>query len=139
MTKKRMKSNTDTDVNKTKLIEFFPEAAVLKEMKGVPTEIRDSFIQDLNLVARSLDPINPITHLDSLGKGVIELKVNGSPAWRCIYYTKLAGRIVVVHATDKTTEGRDRKIANVVEERLKALKELERQKSPKKPKGKKKH
>jgi len=117
------KSENDTNAapNALKEIEFFPEAAVLKELKALPGEKRNQFLTDLELLKKGLDPINKVAHLTALGNGVIELKINGRPAYRCIYYTKHEGKIVVLHATEKTTNGSDRQIANVVAERLKAL------------------
>lgn len=64
--------------------------------------------------------------LGSIDGNIYELIINGRPAWRCIYYTGDSGKIVVMHATEKTTNGSDRQIANVVGERLKAWGDLKK-------------
>lgn len=91
---------------------------VIKEFMAIPERHAATFLRSLEAVRYGMDPLLGITHL---GQGVIELKINGSPAFRCVYYTKLAGEIVVLHVTEKTTNGHDSQIANVVKERLKML------------------
>jgi len=59
--------------------------------------------------------------LDSIGAGVIELRKNGSPAFRCIYVAKYQDAVVVLHAFAKTTNGVDRQAMKVAEQRLKEL------------------
>lgn len=102
-------------------ISFFPEKAVVKEMKKLPERERDRFLLNLKLKAANEDLTCDSSPLGSLGHGVYELCINGSPAWRCIYYTGLAGQLVVMHVCEKTTNGQDRQIKNVVGKRLKAL------------------
>ncbi len=51
---------------------------------------------------------------------VIELKKNGSPAYRCAYKV-LEDCIVVLHSFKKTSEGPDKKNMNTVKERLNSL------------------
>ena len=63
----------------------------------------------------------PIKHLDSVGQGVIELKKNGSPAFRCVYVTKYLDAVIVLHSFTKTTNGVDRQAMKVAEQRLKDL------------------
>jgi phage-related protein len=98
-------------------IVFCPGAE--KAMKSLPEEHQVSFMHNLDLVASGMDPTMEIDHLESAGAGVIELKINGRPAFRCIYYNKLPGKVVVVHATPKTTNGSDPKILRLVKQRLK--------------------
>lgn len=50
----------------------------------------------------------------------IELKVQGSPAYRCVYKV-LDDVVVVLHTFTKTTEGQDKKNMKTVETRVKAL------------------
>lgn len=116
-------SDTNDNESKTRVVEFYPENPVMKELRKTPETKRDRFLTSLSLMARNLNPTCTVSPLGGLGKGVYELKQNGSPAWRCIYYTDVPGKIVVVHVTDKSTEGPDRQIANMVKERLKALKD----------------
>jgi phage-related protein len=102
-----------------KEIVFCPGAE--KELKSLPENHQISFWHDLNQVAHGMDPTLAIDHLESAGAGVIELKINGRPAFRCIYYNKLPGQVLVVHATPKTMNGSDPKILRLVKQRLKAF------------------
>ncbi len=64
----------------------------------------------------------PITFLDGIGSGVVELKINGSPAYRCVYVTKYMNAVIVLHSFEKTANGTDRQAMKVVTQRLKELK-----------------
>jgi phage-related protein len=106
-------------------IEFHPQRA-FKELEKVPERHRERFVNSLYLMMNHLDPACDVKHLgESLGHGTYELIINGSPAWRVIYTTTVKGKIVVLHATEKTTNGSDRQIANVVRERLKTLRQAD--------------
>ena len=68
-------------------------------------------------------PDRPIKSLtESVGTGAIELIINGSPAFRCVYVVKFADMIVVLHSFVKTTNRSDRHAMQVAEERMKELK-----------------
>lgn len=117
-----MSQNDDCNTRKrfiVKEFDFCPGAE--KELKSLPEKHQIAFWHDLHLVAHGMDPTLAIDHLESAGAGVIELKINGRPAFRCVYYNKLPGKVVVVHATTKTTNGSDPKILRLVKQRLKAL------------------
>ncbi|WP_416456029.1 type II toxin-antitoxin system RelE/ParE family toxin [Saccharophagus degradans] len=49
----------------------------------------------------------------------MELKINGSPAFRCVYVAKYLNTVVVLHSFTKTTNGVDRKAMKIAEQRLK--------------------
>ncbi len=67
-----------------------------------------------------------------MGAGVIELKINGSPAFRCVYIAKFLNTVVVLHSFEKTTNGVDRQAMKTVEKRYKELKaEIEKMKRQK--------
>lgn len=66
----------------------FVNDAAEREYKKLPTPIQDAFGQDLRKIQYGQDPVQPIQFLDSVGAGVIELKINGSPAHRCVYVAK---------------------------------------------------
>lgn len=97
----------------------FYSAGTKREFNSLPEEHQISFLHNLDMVANGMDPTLKIDHLEVTGAGVIELKINGRPAFRCIYYNKLPGQVVVLHATEKTTNGTDRKILKLVKQRLK--------------------
>lgn len=119
---KPMSQNDDCNTRtrfKPKEIVFCPRAE--KELKSLPENHQIAFLQNLSMVAHGMAPTMAIDHLESAGAGVIELKINGRPAFRCVYYNKLPGQVIVVHATVKTTNGSDPKILKLVKQRLKAL------------------
>lgn len=116
--KKRDISENDTS---KRLVKNYPEAAVAKEMQKAPERIRDCFVTNLTLLQNGLPLTCEVSPLSSLGHGVYELKIKGRPGWRCIYYTGQPGLIYVLHVCEKTTNGPDRQIKNVVEKRLKTL------------------
>ncbi|MGE8348999.1 MAG: type II toxin-antitoxin system RelE/ParE family toxin [Pseudomonas protegens] len=114
-------SNTHDTPSKIREVRFYPDKAGKKEMQEVPVKVRNVFLTNLNLLKVGEEPACAFGTLSSLGQGIYELKINGSPAWRCIYYTGLPGQIVVLHTCKKTTNGVDRQLLNVVEKRLAAL------------------
>ncbi|MDD0979777.1 type II toxin-antitoxin system RelE/ParE family toxin [Pseudomonas shahriarae] len=114
-------SNTHEKPSKTRIVRFFPDKASTKEMGDAPQKVRTPFLVSLTLLGNGEQPVCAVGTLSSLGHGVYELKINGRPAWRCIYYTGLPGQIVVLHTCKKTTNGVDRQLSNVVEQRLTAL------------------
>lgn len=92
---------------------------VRKEMQKLPEWVRDAFLLDLDLVAIGQAPLSDVDHLTTAGKGVIELKINGSPAYRCMYHMKTPGKVMVLHATVKTTNGSDKKLVELTKKRFK--------------------
>lgn len=116
--------NTDDDLE----VVYYPDKAVTKEMADLPDRQRNQFLLDLGLMRKRLNPLCKVTQMHAIDRDVYELGINGRPAYRCIYYTGDRGKIVVLHATKKTTNGVDRQIANVVEQRLKAWKSSTKQK-----------
>jgi phage-related protein len=99
----------------------FVNEAAEREYKDLPDKIQDEFGKNLRRIQFGEEPILPITHLDSVGAGVIELKKNGSPAFRCLYVAKYENTVIVLHAFAKTTNGVDRQAMKVAEQRLKEL------------------
>ena len=102
-----------------KLIEFVNDAA-LREFEKLPADVRRVFQINLLLVAQGKDPACTIRHL-SKPRGVIEFKVNGSPAYRCCYFNKNPERVFVLHTFGKTTNGIDRKAMQTLGLRYKAM------------------
>ncbi|EIJ43014.1 phage-related protein [Beggiatoa alba B18LD] len=99
----------------------FVSDAAEKEYKDLPAEIQDEFGKDLRKIQFGQAPVLPIKYLDSVGQGVIELKKNGRPAYRCVYVTKYLDSVIVLHAFTKTTNGVDRQAMKVAEQCLKDL------------------
>jgi phage-related protein len=100
---------------------FINEAAE-REFKDLPECIQDEFGKDLRRIQYGETPSLPIKHLTSVGAGVVELIINGSPAFRCLYVTKYEDTVIVIHSFTKTTNGVDQHAMKVAEQRLKALK-----------------
>lgn len=99
----------------------FVSSAAEREYKDLPENIQDEFGKDLRRIQYGHDPELAITHLNNVGTGAIELKINGSPAFRCVYVAKYLDTVVVLHSFSKTTNGVDRQAMKVAEQRLKDL------------------
>jgi phage-related protein len=112
----------DEDNQNQKTIDFEGKAA-LKALRSLPQEIQLSFMYQLERITYGKAPTIKIDHLtESVGLGAIELKLNGSPAFRCVYYNKAPGKVWVIHAFVKTTNKSDKKNLATAKARLKALK-----------------
>lgn len=110
----------------------FVNDAAEREYKDFPKEIQQQFGTSLRAVQDDKKPFLPIQTLESIGAGVIELKINGSPAFRCVYIAKFLDTVVVLHSFEKTTNGVDRQSMKTVEKRYKELKaEIEKMKRQK--------
>ncbi|MCS3430602.1 type II toxin-antitoxin system RelE/ParE family toxin [Klebsiella sp. BIGb0407] len=79
----------------------FVNNAAEREYKILPLDIQVQFGKDLRLIQYGQDPQLPIDFLESVGMGIIELKINGSPAYRCIYIAKYLDTVVVLHSLKK--------------------------------------
>lgn len=99
----------------------FVNDAAEREYRKLPAFIQDEFGKDLRKLQFGQSPSLPIEHLDSVGIGTIELKINGSPAYRCVYVAKYLDTIIVLHSFIKTTNGVDKKAMKVSKQRLKNL------------------
>ena len=110
----------------------FVNDAAEREYKDFPKGIQQQFGTSLRAVQDDKKPFLPIQTLEGIGAGVIELKINGSPAFRCVYIAKFLDSVVVLHSFEKTTNGVDRQAMKTVEKRYKELKaEIEKMKRQK--------
>jgi phage-related protein len=100
----------------------FVSDAAKREYTSLPEDIQDEFGKDLRRIQYGQYPELVINHLNSVGAGVVELKINGSPAFRCVYVAKYLDAVVVLHSFTKTTNGVDRQAMKVAGQRLKELK-----------------
>jgi len=104
-----------------KLFEFVNSSAK-KDFEKLPDDIRLAFLAEIMLIMQGKAPEMAIAHLKGGGlTGCIELKINGSPAWRCVYYNKDPDKVFVLHSFKKTATGSDKHNVNVVKERLKLI------------------
>ncbi|MFB4359942.1 type II toxin-antitoxin system RelE/ParE family toxin [Pantoea sp. BS_8] len=100
---------------------FINEAAE-REYKALPEDVQDAFGKDLRRIQYGQLPELLIGVMDSIDSGgVYELKINGSPAYRCIHTSRYLDTVVVLHSFKKTTNGVDRKAQNVTEKRYREL------------------
>ena len=89
-----------------------------KAFEKLPKSIKSIFASELeDVIAYGM---SPIIQFDQLPNKVIELKVNGSPAYRCAYKV-LNDCIVVLHSFKKTCEGPDKKNMETVKTRINSL------------------
>jgi len=94
--------------------------------------MQQQFGTSLRAVQDDKKPFLLIATLEGIDAGVIELKINVSPAFRCVYITKFLNTVVVLHSFEKTTNGVDRQAMKTVEKRYKELKaEIEKMKKQK--------
>jgi phage-related protein len=86
--------------------------------KSFPKSIKILFSSELeDVIAYGL---MPTIDSEPLPGGTIELKKNGSPAYRCVYKV-LEDVIVIVHAFKKTAEGSDKKNLETLDQRVRHL------------------
>ncbi len=91
-----------------------------REYRSLPDDIQDEFGKELRRLQYGEKPNVPIEYLrESVGHGVVELKINGSPAYRCIYVAKYENTIIVLHSFRKTTNRVDKPALELAKSRLK--------------------
>jgi len=117
------KSTSDTERKPDLVVEFHPHDAVQKEMGDVPGDVGYAAMASFGLMAKRLPPTLKIKKLDTIDKNVFQMTIKSSESWRIVFTTEVTGKIVVLHATQKTTNGVDRQLKNVVESRLKTLRD----------------
>lgn len=103
--------------NEVKVVVYLP--GVEKELKSLPVSKGVSFVHNINSLSKCVDPVLKVKPLsEAIEPGVFELVINGSPAFRCIYYTKEPGEVVVLRAFKKTTNGPAKSDYAVAKKRL---------------------
>ena len=95
-----------------------------KEFEALPEKVRNKFSLDLVALQKNTKPFSRIKHLDTVGKGVVELIKNGKPAHRVIYCAKFDDTIYVLHAFTKTTNGVDGEAIKLANKRYKDMLDL---------------
>ena len=105
-------------------IDFHPERLKREGIQDIPAKTWDRMLGSLDMVAHGLEPLMTSKPIKGHGPGIFELVKNGSPAYRCVYYTGIPGRVIVLFAGVKTATGGDKHLIDTVVERLKAVKQL---------------
>ncbi len=98
--------------------------AALRDFRKLPKPEQEDFAKALNDVLEGRKPSMPFKQLNGLGKnikGVVELIINGSPAYRVVYVAKFNNTLYILHAFTKTTNGVDKKAMDVVVKRYKEI------------------
>lgn len=91
---------------------------------ALPKSEREDFANALRKILKgetSALKFKPLNNLGKNIKGVMELVINGSPAFRVVYVTKFNNTLYLLHAFTKTTNGVDRKAMDVVVKRYKEI------------------
>lgn len=89
---------------------------------SLPEEIRHQFGLDIHALQHGQQPFSDSEDVSgSVGKGAIELKENGSPAYRAIYCAKYLDTVYILHAFAKTTNGVDRQAMKTAASRYQLL------------------
>lgn len=94
-------------------------SAAKREMGDPPEHIRDQLLFAVENVSWGLNPGLTVSHLVAVAPGVVELKINGRPAWRLVYTLKFEGEVHVLAVRKKTTNGPDKTLIEAVTSRLK--------------------
>lgn len=94
-------------MKKLESLEFVSAAAEREFTKEFTKENKESFAKSLQDIMDGRDPSLPFKHLSMVGKGAIELIINGSPAYRVIYVTKHNNTLYILHSFSKTASGVD--------------------------------
>jgi len=102
-----------------------PTAATKRAFNSLPKHIQERFAKALQDIIEGRTPLiksKMLKNLDKSVKGVKELIINGSPAYRVVYVVKNGGTLHLLHAFTKTTNGVDKPAMEVVVKRYKEIK-----------------
>jgi phage-related protein len=105
-------------------LQFKAPKAAVKALKKLPKDVQEDFVTAIENIRDGRDPDMLFEHLNKLGKnvkGVIELKINGSPAYRMVYVAKFNNTLYMLHAFTKTSEKADKKALDTVVNRYKDI------------------
>lgn len=91
-----------------------------KSLEDFPYKIREQFVQAIEAIRYGLNPPLTLKPMNSLGKGVVEIKKNGKPAYRVVYVIK-DDTLYILHAYSKTSNGTDKKHKDTISARHKQL------------------
>lgn len=91
-----------------------------KGFSKLDDETKELFLNSLRMIAWGIATeleVSPLKH--HVGRKAFELKINGSPAKRCVYVVEGYGKVVVLHAFEKTCNGVDKPNMGVAKGRYK--------------------
>lgn len=99
---------------------IFVNAADDEFKENLSRQAQEKFATDLDMMMNGLKPLSDSKPMNGLGKGVLELKKNGRPAYRCVYVIK-NGNIYVLHAFSKTSNGTSKSHETTIKTRYKSI------------------
>ena len=104
-------------------LQFVSHAAEREFNKlNLPKDVAEDFAKALDDILTGRAPALPTESLQhTVGKGAIELKINGSPAYRLVYVSKYNDTLYILHTFKKTTNGVDRPAMKLAEKRYKEI------------------
>ena len=91
------------------------------EYNDLPQSVKNTFQLDFTALKAGSKPFSKIESLNTVGKGSFELKINGSPAYRCVYVAKYNDTVYILHSFIKTTNGVDRQAIKTASSRYKLI------------------
>ena len=91
-------------------------------LSAFPQEVRGVFGYSLRRLQKGLLPDCDARRMESVGKGVWELKTADERAWyRVIYLTRIGDALYVLHAFEKSSRKTDQRDLEIAKSRLKAV------------------
>lgn len=91
-------------------------------LSAFPQEVKSVFGYSLRRLQKGLLPDCDARRMESVGKGVWELKTADERTWyRVIYLTRIGDVLYVLHAFEKDSRKTDRRDLEIAESRLKAV------------------
>ena len=91
-------------------------------LSAFPQEIKSVFGYSLRRLQKGLLPDCDARRMESIGRGVWELKAADERAWyRLIYLTRIGNSLYVLHAFEKDSRKTDRRDLEIAKSRLKSV------------------
>lgn len=91
-------------------------------LSAFPQDVKSVFGYSLRRLQKGLIPDCDARRLESVGRGVWELKTADERTWyRVIYLTRIGDALYVLHAFEKSSRKTDRRDLEIAKSRLKVL------------------
>jgi phage-related protein len=91
-------------------------------LSAFPQEVKSVFGYSLRRLQKGLPPDCDARRMESVGKGVWELKTADERPWyRVIYLTRIGNALFVLHAFEKDSRKTDRRDLEIAKSRLKLV------------------
>lgn len=92
------------------------------ELSAFPQEVKSAFGYSLRRLQKGLLPDCDARRMESVGKGVWELKTADERTWyRVIYLTRIGDVLYVLHVFEKDSHKTDRRDLEIAKSRLKTV------------------